>query len=124
MPIPQIDRPMSKIKQQPKKLTKKKRSATTITIKKKTKHSDANQSNDNFQSNTTFSDDSNDYHDRTDNSLNGSMSASNGDSPSIPSDKADTKLVTTPDILSMVLSLKKNALMHDPYVIQFISAIR
>lgn len=109
------------MKQQPKKMTKKKRSAT---IKKKTKHADANQQADNLILNTKFSDDSNDYHDRNDNSLNGSISTGNGDSPPIPSDKADAKLINTPDILSMVLSLKKNALMHDPYVIQFISAIR
>lgn len=36
----------------------------------------------------------------------------------------NSKAANTPDILSMVLSIKKNALMHDPDVIRFISSIR
>lgn len=122
--MPQIERQLPKLKQQqPKKVAKKKRGAS---IKKKTKHTDANQQPENLILNGKFSDDSNDYHDRNDNSFNSSISpqASNGDSPPIPCDKPDSKAPNTPDILSMVLSLKKNALMHDPYVIQFISAIR
>lgn len=126
IPIPQIDcHSTSKNKQQPKKLTKKKK---TVTNKKKTKQVDAIQQAENLILNTKFSDDSNDFHDRIDNSMNNSIlsheNRHNNDSPTIPFDKQDNKLTNTPDILSMVLSLKKNALMHDPYVIQFISAIR
>lgn len=121
IPIPQIDRQSSKTKQQPKKLTKKKKSATN---KRKTKQVDANQQAENLILNTKFSDDSNEFHDRhelSSNLLNGSTSPqTNDDSPPVPYEKH----TNTPDILSMVLSLKKNALMHDPYVIQFISAIR
>lgn len=123
IPIPQIDPQSTKNKQQPKKLTKKKKS---LGNKKKTKQVDANQQAENLILNTKFSDDSNDYHDRSE--LNGSLSPqnnpNNGDASPTPYDKADQKLNNTPDILSMVLSLKKNALMHDPYVIQFISSIR
>ncbi|XP_055316445.1 uncharacterized protein LOC129576049 [Sitodiplosis mosellana] len=122
IPIPQIERQSSKSKQQPKKVTKKKKAGGN---KKKTKQVDANQYAENLMMNTKFSDDSNDFHDRNDSSMNGCPSPqTNGDSPPIPSDKNDQKLANTPDILSMVLSLKKNALMHDPYVIQFLSAIR
>lgn len=39
-------------------------------------------------------------------------------------EKFDTKLTNSPDILSMILSIKKNALMHDPEVIQFILSLR
>lgn len=39
-------------------------------------------------------------------------------------EKLDSKLSNTPDILSMILSMKKNALMHDPDVIQFILSLR
>lgn len=128
IPIPQIDRQSSKTKQQPKKLTKKKKGAGN---KRKTKHVDANQQAENLILNTKFSDDSNEFHDRhelSSNLQNGSSSPqtniSNEDSPPVPYEKQDQRLSNTPDILSMVLSLKKNALMHDPYVIQFISAIR
>lgn len=128
MPIPQLDRQSTKHKQQPKKLTKRKKTASS---KKKCKLVDANQQAENLILNTKFSDDSNDFHDRNDmgsNLMNGSPSPqniqNNGDTSPTPYDKNDQKMNNTPDILSMVLSLKKNALMHDPYVIQFISSIR
>lgn len=123
MPIPPNDRQSSmKSKQPPKKIIKKKK---TVINKKKTKQLDTNQYAENLMLNTKFSDDSNEFHDRNDSSLNGCPSPqTNGDSPPIPYDKNDNKLTNTPDILSMVLSVKKNALMHDPYVIQFLSAIR
>lgn len=128
MPIPQLDRQSAKNKQQPRKVTKKKK---TTSSKKKMKLVDANQQAENLILNTKFSDDSNDFHDRNDmgsNLMNGSHSPpnhlNNGDTSPTPYDKNDQKMNHTPDILSMVLSLKKNALMHDPYVIQFISSIR
>lgn len=87
---------------------------------------------------TKYSDDSNDYSERNElgggsNSLNGNASptqnhhhhhANNGSDSPAPYEKPDQRSNNSPDILSMVLSLKKNALMHDPYVIQFISSIR
>lgn len=87
---------------------------------------------------TKYSDDSNDYSDRNEmgsNSLNGNASptqnhhsnnndGAGGDTSPVPYEKPDQRSNNSPDILSMVLSLKKNALMHDPYVIQFISSIR
>lgn len=39
-------------------------------------------------------------------------------------EKNDSKLTNSQDILSMILAIKKNALMHDPEVIQFISSLR
>lgn len=39
-------------------------------------------------------------------------------------EKNDSKLTNPQDILSMILAIKKNALMHDPEVIQFISSLR
>lgn len=39
-------------------------------------------------------------------------------------DKNDSKLNNSQDILSMILAIKKNALMHDPEVIRFISSLR
>lgn len=49
----------------------------------------------------------------------------NGDCSRDSFDKQEnSKVSNTPDILSMVLSIKKNALMHDPDVIRFISSIR
>lgn len=123
IPIPQIEHQSSKSnRQQPKKMIKKKRIGAN---KKKIKQVDVNQYAENLMMNTKFSDDSNDFHDRNDSSLNGCPSPqTNEDSPPISGDKNDPKLGNTPDILSMVLSLKKNALMHDPYVIQFLSSIR
>lgn len=118
----QIDRQSSKNKQQPKKLAKQKKCAT---IKKKIMKMDANQQAENLIMNTKYSDDSNEFHDKNEKSQNSCTSPQlNGDSSSIPYDKNDNKLSNMPDILSMVLSLKKNALMHDPHVIQFLSAIR
>lgn len=123
MPIPPNERQSLKNKQTPKKTIKKKK---TVVNKKKTKQLDANQYAENLMLNTKYSDDSNEFHDRNDSSFNGcpSPQTTNGDSPPIPYDKNDNKLTNTPDILSMVLSVKKNALMHDPYVIQFLSNIR
>lgn len=84
---------------------------------------------------TKYSDDSNDFTDRNEmgaHLLNGSASPTQnsigggvgGDTSPAPYEKPDQRSNNSPDILSMVLSLKKNALMHDPYVIQFISSIR
>lgn len=125
--IPQIERQLyaktSNKSPQPKKLTKNKKTITNN--KKKIKqHVDANQQAENLILNTKFSDDSNDFHDSAMNcssSISPQENRNYGDSSAIPN---DNKLTNTPDILSMVLGLKKNALMHDPYVIQFISAIR
>lgn len=80
-----------------------------------------------------YSDDSNDYverHEMGANLMNGRNTSSptqtyaNGEGTPTPYEKPDHRLNNSPDILSMVLSLKKNALMHDPYVIEFISSIR
>lgn len=135
IPLPQIEhRPSFKAKlQQPKKLTKK--TKTTAQAKKFTKS--MNQQAENLILNATkYSDESNDYSDRNDmgsNLLNGNTSPTQnhnnnsnngGGSGDTPYEKLDQRLNNSPDILSMVLSLKKNALMHDPYVIQFISSIR
>lgn len=121
--VPQIERKQPKPKQQTKSQIKKKK---TTANKKTLKHIDAIQA-ENLILNTKYSEDeSNECMDRSDMMCNSSpqMNQLNADSPPIPSDKQDQKLANTPDILSMVLSLKKNALMHDPYVIQFISSIR
>lgn len=82
---------------------------------------------------TKYSDDSNDYAERNEMAAmnGGSVSPTQnhhpnngGDTSPAPYEKPDQRSNNSPDILSMVLSLKKNALMHDPYVIQFISSIR
>lgn len=39
-------------------------------------------------------------------------------------EKNDSKSTNPQDILSMILAIKKNALMHDPEVIQFIASLR
>lgn len=127
--IPQIEQQMYKNKQLPKKLIKKKK---TNSSKKNVRQVDANQQAENLILNTKFSDESNDYHERNErasNFMNGSISPSsnnlnNGDTSPVLPDKPDQRLNNTLDILSVVLSAKKCALMHDPYVIQFISSIR
>lgn len=137
IPLPQIDhRPPFKPKlQQPKKMAKKKKAtAPTANIHKKYNTKPMNHQAENLILNSTkYSDDSNDYAERNEmGALNGSASptqnhhANNngGDTSPAPYEKPDQRSNNTPDILSMVLSLKKNALMHDPYVIQFISSIR
>lgn len=117
--VPQIERKQPKTKQVKSQIKKKKATANKKTLK----HIDAIQA-ENLILNTKYSEDeSNECMDRSDMMCNSSPQM-NPDSPPIPSDKQDQKLANTPDILSMVLSLKKNALMHDPYVIQFISSIR
>lgn len=132
IPMPQInhDHRQSSFKQklpQPKKITKKKKTTASAIQKKYAKP--MNQQAENLILNSTkYSDDSNDYmerHDMGGNSLNGSTSPTHngGDTSPVPYEKPD-RSNNSPDILSMVLSLKKNALMHDPYVIQFISSIR
>lgn len=141
IPLPQIDhRPSFKPKiQQPKKMTKKKKTMPMTAIHKKYNTKPMNQQAENLILNSTkYSDDSNDYSERNElgggsNSLNGNASptqnhhhhhANNGSDSPAPYEKPDQRSNNSPDILSMVLSLKKNALMHDPYVIQFISSIR
>lgn len=141
IPLPQIDhRATFKPKiQQPKKMTKKKKTTTTTAVAaaaaamhKKYNNKPMNPQAENLilNNNTKYSDDSNDYLDRND-ILNGNGSPSQshhpnagGDTSPAPYEKPDQRSNNSPDILSMVLSLKKNALMHDPYVIQFISSIR
>ncbi|XP_031617004.1 uncharacterized protein LOC116336917 [Contarinia nasturtii] len=120
IPIPQIDRQPSKLKQ-PKKMTKKKKTGGN---KKKPMQIDANQQAENLILNTKFSDDSNEFHDKNHDHLLFNGCPSPQISAISPTDSYDNKLSNAPDILSMVLSLKKNALMHDPYVIQFLSTIR
>lgn len=145
IPMPQIDhRPSFKPKiQQPKKMTKKKKTTTTspmAAMQKKYTTKPMNHQAENLILNSTkYSDDSNDYSDRNEmgasNSLNGNGGSptqyhhpnnggGGGDTSPAPYEKPEQRSNNSPDILSMVLSLKKNALMHDPYVIQFISSIR
>lgn len=126
LPTPHLDRQSVKTKYQPKKVSRKKK---VLNQKRKIKQVDANQQAENLILNTKFSDDSNDFQDRHDiGSTNVNYSQpnnpNNDDTSSTSYYKNDAKQTNTPDILSMVLSLKKNALMHDPYVIQFISSIR
>lgn len=134
IPLPQMEHQQSyKAKmQQPKKLTKKKKTAAHS---KKYDKKPMNQQAENLILNSTkYSDDSNDYSDRNEtgsNLLNGNVSPTHpnnnnggGGGGDAAFEKSDQRLNNSPDILSMVLSLKKNALMHDPYVIQFISSIR
>lgn len=120
MSVPQFEHQRSR--QQPKKLTKKKKTG------KKTKQVDAQQQAENLILNTKFSDESNDFHDRHEvhpNSMGGHISPQMCNGAHSPQfDKQEHKFANTPDILSMVLSMKKNAMMHDPYVIQFLSSIR
>lgn len=128
IPISQIDhRPSFKQKppQQPKKITKKKKSAA---IHKKYQKPINQQAENLILNSTKYSDESNDYSERYMCGGNTSPTQnhhSNGgdDTSPVPYEKPDHRSNNSPDILSMVLSLKKNALMHDPHVIQFISSI-
>lgn len=130
IPLPQIDhRPAFKPKlQQPKKMTKKKKTTAPTAMHKKFNAKPMNHQAENLILNSKYSDDSNDYAERND--MGGSSSPTQnhhpngGDTSPAPYEKPDQRSNNSPDILSMVLSLKKNALMHDPYVIQFISSIR
>lgn len=132
IPLPQMDhRPPFKPKlQQPKKMTKKKKATAPTAIHKKFHAKPMNHQAENLILNSTkYSDDSNHYAERNDmGGLNGNASpthpSNGGDTSPAPYEKPDQRSNNSPDILSMVLSLKKNALMHDPYVIQFISSIR
>lgn len=112
------ERKSSHTKHQTKSQIKKKRSTVN---KKAMKHADAMQQAENLILNTKYSDESNECLDRN---SSPHIDPNNADSPPNAYEKQEQKLSNTPDILSMVLSIKKNALMHDPYVIQFISSIR
>lgn len=122
-PVPHMEQKSPKAKYQTKSQIKKKKSTGN---RKSIKHIDAIQQAENLILNNKYSDESNECSDRNDMvcSSSSQINPNNADSPPIPYDKQDQKLANTPDILSMVLSIKKNALMHDPYVIQFISSIR
>lgn len=123
LPLPQIDhRPSSyKVKQ---KVTKKKKTTITVTNNKKYAKPSGQQAENLILNTGKYSDDSNDYSDRNGNASPTQNHNGDDDTSTAPCEKIDQRLNNSPDILSMVLSLKKNALLHDPYVVQFISSIR